>query len=90
LPPSPTRPQGGGRRRADGRLILVAIIFVATRHPFATRAEAGVKVATWIADFYNTHHRHSAADGLPPIEYEQQIMAARAAAKARAQEVTAA
>lgn len=30
VPPSPTRPQGGGRRRADDRLILAAIVFVAT------------------------------------------------------------
>lgn len=30
LPPSPIRPQGGGRRRADDRLILAAIVFVAT------------------------------------------------------------
>jgi transposase len=30
VPPAPTRPQGGGRRRADDRSILVAIVFVAT------------------------------------------------------------
>ncbi|MFE7235887.1 IS5 family transposase [Streptomyces sp. NPDC002405] len=29
-PPIPTRPQGGGRRRADDRAVLAAIIFVAT------------------------------------------------------------
>jgi transposase InsO family protein len=34
--------------------------------------------------------RHSAADGLPPIVYEQQIMTARAATKARSQETIAA
>ncbi|WP_159424286.1 integrase core domain-containing protein [Streptomyces sp. 3214.6] len=33
------------------------------RHVFATRAEARLKIATWIADFYNTRRRHSAADG---------------------------
>ncbi|WP_419197568.1 integrase core domain-containing protein [Microbispora hainanensis] len=60
------------------------------RHHFATRAEARVKIATWIADFYNTRRRHSAADGLPPIEFEQQIMAARTAARARAHEAIAA
>ncbi|TXS52264.1 transposase [Streptomyces sp. t39] len=29
-PSIPTRPQGGGRRRADDRAVLAAIIFVAT------------------------------------------------------------
>ncbi len=29
-PPIPTRPQGGGRQRADDRAVLAAIIFVAT------------------------------------------------------------
>ncbi|MFI9576366.1 IS3 family transposase [Microbispora rosea] len=60
------------------------------RHQFATRDQARVKIATWIADFYNTRRRHSAADGLPPAAYEQRIMAARAAAKTRAHEAIAA
>ena len=30
VPPSPTGPQGGGRRRADDRPILAEIVFVAT------------------------------------------------------------
>ncbi len=34
-----------------------------------TRAEARIKIATWIADFYNTRRRHTATDGLPPIVY---------------------
>jgi transposase InsO family protein len=34
------------------------------RQTFTTRAEARIKVATWIADFYNTHRRHSANDGV--------------------------
>ena len=37
------------------------------RHHFTTRAEARIKIATWIADFYNTSRRHSANDGLAPI-----------------------
>ncbi|WP_329094070.1 IS3 family transposase [Streptosporangium sp. NBC_01469] len=60
------------------------------RHRFATRAEARLRIATWIADFYNTQRRHSAADGLPPIVYEQQITAARAASTARRQQLIAA
>ncbi|WP_225960084.1 DDE-type integrase/transposase/recombinase [Nonomuraea africana] len=60
------------------------------RHRFHTRAEARLKIATWIADFYNARRRHSAADGLPPIVYEQQIMTARIAARERLQETVAA
>lgn len=48
------------------------------RHRFATRAEARLKIATWIADFYNTRRRHSAAGGLPPVEFERIISEARA------------
>jgi len=40
------------------------------RHSFATRAEARMRIATWIADFYNTRRRHSAAGGLAPTEFE--------------------
>ncbi|MEV6841356.1 IS3 family transposase [Streptomyces sp. NPDC051133] len=43
------------------------------RHRFATRAEARIKIATWITDFYNTRRRHSAAGGLPPVEFERII-----------------
>ncbi|MEU5093070.1 integrase core domain-containing protein [Streptomyces sp. NPDC021356] len=48
------------------------------RHTFATRAEARLKTATWIADFYNTTRRHSAAGGKPPTEFERIIHEARA------------
>jgi transposase InsO family protein len=48
------------------------------RHYFATRAEARIKIATWITDFYNSRRRHSAAAGLPPIEFERTISEARA------------
>lgn len=41
------------------------------RHSFATRAEARMRIATWIADFYNTRRRHSAAGGLAPTEFER-------------------
>ncbi|MEU1352070.1 integrase core domain-containing protein [Streptomyces sp. NPDC005795] len=33
------------------------------RHPFVTRAEARLKIATWITDFYNPRRRHSGAAG---------------------------
>jgi transposase InsO family protein len=49
------------------------------RHRFATRAEAQIKIATWIADFYNTTRRHSANDGLAPIPFEHRIARTRSA-----------
>jgi transposase InsO family protein len=48
------------------------------RHRFTTRAEARIKIATWIADFYNTTRRHSANDSVAPIAFERQMAAARA------------
>ncbi|MCH0561551.1 IS3 family transposase [Streptomyces sp. MUM 16J] len=48
------------------------------RHHFATRTRARLKIATWIADFYNTKRRHSRAGGLPPVEFEQMISQQRA------------
>jgi transposase len=30
VPPAPTRPQGGGRRRVGDRVVLAAIVYVAT------------------------------------------------------------
>jgi transposase InsO family protein len=53
------------------------------RHRLATRAEARLKVATWIAGFYNTTRRHSANDGLAPITYEQQMAEARRTSSAQ-------
>ncbi|MEY9934488.1 putative transposase [Catenulispora sp. GP43] len=41
------------------------------RHSFATHAEARIRIATWIADFYNTRRRHSAAGCLAPTEFER-------------------
>jgi transposase InsO family protein len=52
--------------------------FVHRQH-FRTRAEARIKIATWIADFYNTTRRHSANEGLAPIPFEHQMARARAA-----------
>jgi len=49
------------------------------RHAFATRTEARIRIATWITDFYNARRRHSAAGGLPPIEFERVMQQRRAA-----------
>lgn len=34
------------------------------RHHFRTGAEARLKIATWIVDFYNTRRRHGACQGM--------------------------
>jgi putative transposase len=49
------------------------------RHRFRTRSEARLKIATWIVDFYNTRRRHSACDGMSPIDYERFMAEARGA-----------
>jgi putative transposase len=41
------------------------------RQAFDTRAEARIRIATWISDFYNTRRRHSAAGDLAPAEFER-------------------
>ncbi len=48
-----------------------------SRRRFATKAEARRAVAAFI-DAYNTRRRHSSAEMLPPVRYEQ-VLAARAA-----------
>jgi transposase InsO family protein len=55
----------------------------AHRHHFTTRAEARIKISTWIADFYNTSRRHSANDGLAPIMFEHQMAEQRRASTAQ-------
>jgi transposase InsO family protein len=47
------------------------------RHHFRTHAEARLKIATWIVDFYNPRRRHSACDGMSPIDYERYMAEAR-------------
>ncbi|WP_406470114.1 IS3 family transposase [Streptomyces sp. NBC_01615] len=42
------------------------------RHTFATRAEARIKIATWIADFYNARRLHSICGFKSPIDYERE------------------
>jgi transposase InsO family protein len=41
------------------------------RQRFRTRAEARLKIATWITDFYNRRRRHSVCNGRSPIDYER-------------------
>ncbi len=48
------------------------------RQRFRTRSEARIKIATWIVDFYNLR-RHSACDGMSPIDYERFMAQAREA-----------
>jgi putative transposase len=45
----------------------------AHRQTFTTRAEARIKISTWIADFYNTTRRHTTNDGLAPTTFEHQM-----------------
>jgi transposase InsO family protein len=53
------------------------------RQHFRTRAEARLKIATWITGFYNVRRRHSANDGLPPVTFEEQVLQKRKATAAR-------
>jgi transposase InsO family protein len=49
------------------------------RHRFHTRAEARLKIVTWITGFYNPTRRHSLCGGLSPTDYETHVAAIRAA-----------
>lgn len=49
------------------------------RHRFTTRAEARLKISTWIVDFYNLRRRHSTCDGMSPIDYERFMAEAKRA-----------
>ncbi|MET8798753.1 IS3 family transposase [Nocardia sp. NPDC004568] len=55
---------------------------VVHRHRFRTRVEAGMRIVTWITGFYNPKRRHSLCGGMSPINYENQMVAVRAAAAA--------
>ncbi|MGW0810410.1 hypothetical protein [Nonomuraea sp. NPDC002799] len=52
------------------------------RHRLRTRAEARLKIATWIIDFYNATRRRSANDGLPPTTFERHMIEKRQASSA--------
>jgi putative transposase len=47
------------------------------RHRFTTREQARTSISNWITEFYNPRRRHSACDGMSPIDYEQFIAEAR-------------
>jgi len=42
------------------------------RRAFTTRAQAREQIGAWIDTFYNRRRRHSACDGLTPLQYENQ------------------
>ncbi len=43
------------------------------RRQFRPSAEARIKIATWIINFYNRRRRHSVCDGRSPIDYGRSI-----------------
>ncbi|MFF4185436.1 IS3 family transposase [Streptomyces sp. NPDC001691] len=45
------------------------------RRTFATRAEARIRIATWITDFYNARRLHSVCGFKSPIDYERDYRA---------------
>lgn len=45
------------------------------RHAFHTRAEARIRIATWITDFYNARRLHSVCDYKSPIDHEREYRA---------------
>ncbi|MEU1276607.1 IS3 family transposase [Streptomyces sp. NPDC005799] len=45
------------------------------RHTFATRAEARIRIANWITDFYNARRLHSVCGFKSPIDYERDYRA---------------
>lgn len=53
---------------AEATFFTIKVEYV-HRRQFRTRAEARIKIATWITDFYDRRRRHSVCDGLSPINY---------------------
>ena len=52
---------------------------VLSRHEFENTTAAATVVMDWCWNFYNTERRHSAADMMSPIDYEQAALTPRAA-----------
>lgn len=57
-----------------GACAILKVAYV-HRHTFRTRAEARIRIATWITDFYNTLRLHSVCDYKSPIDYEREYRA---------------
>ncbi|MCX4791801.1 hypothetical protein OG369_38740 [Streptomyces sp. NBC_01221] len=51
------------------------VLGVSFTSPFRTRAEARIRIATWITGFYNTRRLHSVCDFKSPIDYEREYWA---------------
>lgn len=47
------------------------------RNMFATRAEAIEKISAWLDGFYNLKRRHSANNGLSPVDFEEYMAEVR-------------
>ena len=62
----------------DQRWLKFAEIDYDAFRAFVATGATDAEIATWIADFYNTKRRHSAAGGKPPVEFERIIQEARA------------
>jgi putative transposase len=47
------------------------------RHQFTTRAEAIEKISAWLDGFYNLRRRHSANNGMSPVDFEEYMAEVR-------------
>lgn len=47
------------------------------RHRFATKAQALEQISNWINSFYNLKRRHSANNGMSPIDFEEYMTKVR-------------
>jgi transposase InsO family protein len=47
------------------------------RHQFATRTEAIEKISAWLDGFYNLRRRHSANNGMSPVDFEEYMAEVR-------------
>jgi transposase InsO family protein len=54
----------------------IKVEYVYRRH-FTTRAEAIAKISDWIDGFYNLKRRHSANNGMSPIDFEEYMSQVR-------------